>query len=74
MLAWSKPSRPDDPGSAGGIRRQFVGKLAFATGRASGIDAIALDTWRWVLDVNLMAVGHGVPNSLPNIRAAACHA
>jgi NAD(P)-dependent dehydrogenase (short-subunit alcohol dehydrogenase family) len=28
----------------------------------SGVDNISLDTWRWVLDVNLMGVVHGVHN------------
>jgi NAD(P)-dependent dehydrogenase (short-subunit alcohol dehydrogenase family) len=35
----------------------------------SGIDDISLDTWRWVLDVNLMGVLHGVRTFLPHIRA-----
>jgi NAD(P)-dependent dehydrogenase (short-subunit alcohol dehydrogenase family) len=35
----------------------------------SGIDDISLDTWRWVLDVNLMGVLHGVRAFLPHIRA-----
>jgi NAD(P)-dependent dehydrogenase (short-subunit alcohol dehydrogenase family) len=35
----------------------------------SGIDNISLDTWRWVLDVNLMGVLHGVRIFLPHIRA-----
>ncbi len=34
-----------------------------------GIDDISLDTWRWVLDVNLMGVLHGVRTFLPHIRA-----
>jgi NAD(P)-dependent dehydrogenase (short-subunit alcohol dehydrogenase family) len=38
-------------------------------GGGSGIDAISLDTWRWVLDVNLMGVVHGVHTFLPHIRA-----
>jgi NAD(P)-dependent dehydrogenase (short-subunit alcohol dehydrogenase family) len=38
-------------------------------GGGSGIDAISLDTWRWVLDVNLMGVVHGVRTFLPHIRA-----
>ena len=33
-----------------------------------GIDDISLDTWRWVLDVNLMGVLHGVRTFLPHIR------
>ena len=35
----------------------------------SGIDNIALDNWRWVLDVNLMGVLHGIHAFLPHIRA-----
>ena len=31
---------------------------------AGGIDNISLDNWRWVLDVNLMGVLHGI-RSLP---------
>jgi NAD(P)-dependent dehydrogenase (short-subunit alcohol dehydrogenase family) len=34
-----------------------------------GIDHISLDTWRWVLDVNLMGVVHGIRTFLPHIRA-----
>jgi NAD(P)-dependent dehydrogenase (short-subunit alcohol dehydrogenase family) len=35
----------------------------------SGIDDISLDNWRWVLDVNLMGVLHGIHAFLPHIRA-----
>jgi NAD(P)-dependent dehydrogenase (short-subunit alcohol dehydrogenase family) len=35
----------------------------------SGIDTIGLDSWRWVLDVNLMGVLHGIRTFLPHIRA-----
>ncbi len=35
----------------------------------SGIDDISVETWRWVLDVNLMGVLHGVRTFLPHIRA-----
>jgi NAD(P)-dependent dehydrogenase (short-subunit alcohol dehydrogenase family) len=35
----------------------------------SGIDDISLDNWRWVLDVNLMGVLHGIRSFLPHIRA-----
>jgi len=34
----------------------------------SGIDDILLDNWRWVLDVNLMGVVHGIRTFLPHIR------
>src|SRR3954464_12956145 len=36
---------------------------------AGGIDNISLDNWRWVLDVNLMGVLHGVRAFLPHIRS-----
>src|SRR5271167_4903433 len=35
----------------------------------TGIDNISLDDWRWVLDVNLMGVLHGIRTFLPHIRA-----
>jgi NAD(P)-dependent dehydrogenase (short-subunit alcohol dehydrogenase family) len=35
---------------------------------AGGIDNISLDNWRWVLDVNLMGVLHGIASFLPHIR------
>jgi NAD(P)-dependent dehydrogenase (short-subunit alcohol dehydrogenase family) len=35
----------------------------------SGIDNISLDSWRWVIDVNLMGVLHGIRAFLPHIRA-----
>ena len=35
---------------------------------AGGIDNISLDNWRWVLDVNLMGVLHGVRAFLAHIR------
>jgi NAD(P)-dependent dehydrogenase (short-subunit alcohol dehydrogenase family) len=36
---------------------------------AGGIDNISLDNWRWVLEVNLMGVLHGIRAFLPHIRA-----
>ncbi len=33
-----------------------------------GIDNISLDNWRWVIDVNLMGVLHGIKSFLPHIR------
>lgn len=35
----------------------------------SGVENISLDSWRWVLDVNLMGVLHGIRAFLPHIRA-----
>jgi NAD(P)-dependent dehydrogenase (short-subunit alcohol dehydrogenase family) len=34
-----------------------------------GTDNISLDNWRWVLDVNVMGVLHGIRTFLPHIRA-----
>lgn len=34
-----------------------------------GIDHTSLDNWRWVIDVNLMGVLHGIKSFLPHIRA-----
>ena len=34
-----------------------------------GIDNISLDNWKWVLDVNLAGVLHGIRAFLPHIRA-----
>src|SRR5689334_12476336 len=34
-----------------------------------GIDHISLDNWRWVIDVNLMGVLHGIKSFVPHIRA-----
>ncbi|MFO1117367.1 MAG: SDR family NAD(P)-dependent oxidoreductase [Beijerinckiaceae bacterium] len=38
-------------------------------GGGSGVDAISLDTWRWVVDVNLMGVVHGIAAFLPHMLA-----
>ena len=38
-------------------------------GARGGIDHIALDDWRWVLDINLMGVVNGVRAFLPHMRA-----
>ena len=38
-------------------------------GALGGIDHIALDDWRWVLDVNLIGVVNGVRAFLPHMRA-----
>ena len=35
----------------------------------SGIDEISLDSWRWIIDVNVMGVVHGVRAFLPHMRA-----
>jgi NAD(P)-dependent dehydrogenase (short-subunit alcohol dehydrogenase family) len=34
-----------------------------------GIDTISIDNWRWVIDVNLMGVVHGIRSFLPQLRA-----
>jgi NAD(P)-dependent dehydrogenase (short-subunit alcohol dehydrogenase family) len=38
-------------------------------GDGGGIDNIVLDNWRWVIDVNLMGLVHGVRTFIPHIRA-----
>ena len=38
-------------------------------GGGSGIDNVSIETWRWVIDVNLMGVLHGIRTFLPHIRA-----
>jgi NAD(P)-dependent dehydrogenase (short-subunit alcohol dehydrogenase family) len=38
-------------------------------GAGGGIDKISLDNWRWVLDVNVMGVVHGIRTFLPHMRA-----
>jgi NAD(P)-dependent dehydrogenase (short-subunit alcohol dehydrogenase family) len=38
-------------------------------GGSSGTDAISLQDWRWVIDVNLMGVVHGVRALLPHIKS-----
>ena len=35
----------------------------------SGVDNLSIETWRWVLDVNLMGVVHGIQAFLQRIRA-----
>jgi NAD(P)-dependent dehydrogenase (short-subunit alcohol dehydrogenase family) len=35
----------------------------------SGIDNISVETWRWVIDVNLMGVMHGIRTFLPHMRS-----
>ncbi len=36
---------------------------------AGGIDGISLEEWRWVIDVNVMGVLHGIRTFLPHIRS-----
>lgn len=35
----------------------------------SGIDSVSVESWRWVVDVNLMGVVYGVRSFLPHMRA-----
>ncbi len=56
------------------LRSQAFGNVHVVCNNAgvaggSGIDDISLDNWRWVLDVNLMGVLHGIRSFLPHIRA-----
>jgi NAD(P)-dependent dehydrogenase (short-subunit alcohol dehydrogenase family) len=38
-------------------------------GGSGGIDDVSLDAWRWVIDINLMGVVHGVKAFLPLLRS-----
>ena len=38
-------------------------------GARGGVDNISIDNWRWVLDVNVMGVLHGIRSFLPHIRS-----
>jgi NAD(P)-dependent dehydrogenase (short-subunit alcohol dehydrogenase family) len=66
-----------DPASvedAAGASYQAFGNVHVVCNNAGvagsgGIDNISGESWRWVLDVNLMGVVHGVRSFLPHIRA-----
>jgi NAD(P)-dependent dehydrogenase (short-subunit alcohol dehydrogenase family) len=66
-----------DPGSVEGAAKaayEAFGNVHVVCNNAgvaggSGIDDISLDDWRWVLDVNVMGVVHGIRTFLPHIRA-----
>jgi NAD(P)-dependent dehydrogenase (short-subunit alcohol dehydrogenase family) len=71
---------PCDVADAGSVERAAVATCeAFGNvhvvcnnagvGGGSGIDNIAPDTWRWVIDVNLMGVVHGIAAFLPHMRS-----
>ncbi len=65
---------PDSVERAAAACQAAFGKIHLLCNNAgvaagSGIDAISLETWRWVLDVNLMGVLHGVRAFLPRILA-----
>jgi len=66
-----------DPGSVDAAAKETIeafGKVHVVCNNAGvaaagGIDNISLDNWRWVLDVNLMGVVHGIRAFLAHIRA-----
>jgi NAD(P)-dependent dehydrogenase (short-subunit alcohol dehydrogenase family) len=66
-----------DPGSveeAAKATFQVFGRVHVVCNNAGvaaggGIDYISLDNWRWVIDVNLLGVLHGIRTFLPHIRA-----
>ncbi len=65
---------PDSVEQAAKATYSALGKVHVVCNNAgvaggSGIDNITLDNWRWVLDVNLMGVLHGIRSFLPHIRA-----
>ena len=59
-------ARPGEPIQAFGNVHVVCNNAGVAA--AGGIDNISLDNWRWVLDVNLMGVLHGIRTFLPHIR------
>lgn len=67
-------SNPDSVDDAARTTFDTFGKVHVVCNNAGvaaggGIDAISLDSWKWVLDVNLMGVLHGIRSFLPHIRA-----
>src|SRR6516164_4690313 len=51
--------------SADACCRRFL----FSELRTAGADGISLQTWRWVIDVNLMGLVHGVRAFLPHLKS-----
>jgi NAD(P)-dependent dehydrogenase (short-subunit alcohol dehydrogenase family) len=67
-------SNPESVEHAARATFQAFGKVHVVCNNAGvagggGIDTISLDSWRWVLDINLMGVLHGIRTFLPHIRA-----
>ena len=67
-------SQPDSVERAASAACEAFGNVHVVCNNAGvagggGIDAISLEGWRWVLDVNLMGVLHGIRAFLPRIRA-----
>jgi NAD(P)-dependent dehydrogenase (short-subunit alcohol dehydrogenase family) len=67
-------SDPESVERAAGATFQAFGNVHVVCNNAGvagggGIDTISLDNWRWVLDINLMGVLHGIRTFLPHIRA-----
>ena len=64
---------PDSVERAAQATYEAFGKIHVVCNNAGvaaggGIDQISLDNWRWVIDVNLMGVLHGIRSFLPHIR------
>jgi NAD(P)-dependent dehydrogenase (short-subunit alcohol dehydrogenase family) len=67
-------TEPDSVERAAKVSYEAFGNIHVVCNNAgvaggSGVDNISLEDWRWVLDVNLMGVVHGVRTFLPHIRA-----
>jgi NAD(P)-dependent dehydrogenase (short-subunit alcohol dehydrogenase family) len=65
---------PDSVERAAQTAIQAFGKVHVLCNNAGvagggGIDDISLSTWKWVLDINVMGVLHGVAAFLPHMRA-----
>ena len=65
---------PNSVNHAAKISCEAFGKVHLLCNNAGvlatgGIDSISLEEWRWVLDVNVMGVLHGIHAFLPHMRA-----
>jgi len=71
---WCDVADPDSVERAAGATFAKFGNVHILCNNAGvaaggGIDAISVDNWRWVIDVNLMGVVHGIRSFLPHLRA-----
>src|SRR6202012_2075407 len=65
------PDRLEPPAKAafGGFGKVPILRNNGGGAGGGGIDTIAVENWRWVVDVNLMGVMYGVRSFLPHMRA-----
>ncbi len=70
---WCDVADPDSVERAAGATFAKFGNVHILCNNAGvagggGIDTISVDNWRWVIDVNLMGVVHGIRSFLPHLR------